>query len=239
MRRLALVRLCNAAFQVPHRMPRKPAPPVESKPKQIRKSPEVRSAEILAAAGKVFIRDGYAAFNLRSVAADVGIRLSTLQHHFPSRETLLAATLANVLGGWGAQLRAVAFDATIPMAERMKRVLQVNLDLMLEQTTGPVLWELFALSQREDFARRFAQASYLDFRRVFTRMMAEIRPDLSEQQLMAHATLIVAQTEGLTVFMRPDDPAELPVAAVRKALDQFVDGFLHVLMRQAPEPTPT
>lgn len=216
-------------------MRRKPDLPPETKPKQVRKSPEVRSAEILAAAGKAFIRDGYAAFSLRSVAADVGIRLSTLQHHFPSRENLLAATLAEVLGGWGAQLRAVAFDTALPVPERMKRVLQVNLDLMLEQTTGPVLWELFALSQREEFARRFAQTSYLDFRRVFTKMMAEVRPDLSDRQLMAHATLIVAQTEGLTVFMRPDDPAELPVAAVREALDQFVDGFLYVLMRQTPE----
>ncbi|WP_309645817.1 TetR/AcrR family transcriptional regulator [Phenylobacterium sp.] len=217
-------------------MSRKPAPAAEPKPKQIRKSPEVRSAEILAAAGRAFIRDGYAAFTLRGVAADVGIRLSTLQHHFPSREILLAATLADVLGGWGVRLRAVALDRTIPVPERMKRVLQVNLDLTLEHDTGPVLWELFALSQREEFARRFAQASYLDFRRVFTRMMAEVRPDLSERQLMAHATLIVAQTEGLTVFMRPDDPAGLPVAAVREALDLFVDGFMHVLMAQAPAP---
>lgn len=217
------------------RTPRKAAAQAEQKPKQVRKSPEVRSAEILAAAGKAFIRDGYAAFSLRTVAADVGIRLSTLQHHFPSRELLLAATLADVLGGWGVQLRAVAFDTSIPVPERMKRVLQVNLDLMLEHTTAPVLWELFALSQHEEFARRFAQKTYLDFRQVFVDMMAEVRPDLSAQQLMAHATLIVAQTEGLTVFMRPDDPAGLPVESVRQALDMFVDGFMHMLMRQAPD----
>lgn len=218
------------------RPPRRAAPSAEPKPKQVRKSPEVRSAEILAAAGRAFIRDGYAAFSLRTVAADVGIRLSTLQHHFPSRELLLAATLAEVLGGWGVQLRAVAYDTTVAVPERMKRVLQVNLDLMLEHTTAPVLWELFALSQHEEFARRFAQETYLDFRHVFVDMMAEVRPDLSARQLMAHATLIVAQTEGLTVFMRPDDPAQLPVAAVREALDQFVDGFMHMLMRQAAEP---
>lgn len=215
-------------------MPRN-APPEPPKPKQVRKRPEVRSAEILAAAGRVFVRDGYAGFSLRSVAADVGIRLSTLQHHFPSREALLAATLKEVLGSWGARLRAVAFDTSIPIPSRMKRVLQVNLDLILEQTTAPVLWELFALSQREEFARRFAQNTYLDFRRVFMRMMAEVRPDLSDRQLMAHATLIVAQTEGLTVFMRADDPADLPVESVRQALDQFVDGFLYELMRQKPD----
>lgn len=216
-------------------MPQKAATLRKPKPKQIRKSPEVRSAEILAAASRVFIRDGYAAFTLRNVAADVGIRLSTLQHHFPSREELLAATLADVMGGWGTQLRSVAFDTSIPVPERMKRVLQLNLDLMLEHTTGPVLWELFALSQRDESARKFAQTTYLDFRRVFTRMMAEVRPDLSTKQLMAHATLIVAQTEGLTVFMRPDDPAKLPVKSVRQALDQFVDGFMHTLIHQAPD----
>lgn len=207
----------------------------ERKPKQIRKSPEARSAEILAAAGKIFIRDGYAAFNLRSVAAEVGIRLSALQHHFPTRETLLGATLAKVLGGWGTQLRVVAYDTAIPVPERMRRVLQLNLDLMLEHATAPVLWELFALSQHEEFARRFAQKTYFEFRMVFVGIMAEVRPDLSAQQLMAHATLIVGMTEGLTVFIRPDDPARLPVEYVREALDQFVDGFLDRLMRQVPD----
>lgn len=209
--------------------------PEAPKRKQVRKHPDVRSAEILAAAGRVFVRDGYALFTLRSVAAEAGIRLSSVQYHFPSREVLLAATLKDVLGGWGVQLRAVAFDKQIPAPDRMKQVLQVNLDLMLEQTTAPVLWELFALSQHEEFARKFAQATYLDFRHVFTGMMAEVRPDLSPQQLMAHATLIVAQTEGLTVFMRPDDPAGLPVEAVRRALDQFVDGLMYVLMREVPD----
>jgi len=219
-------------------MPRKTAAPAESKPRQVRKSPEARSAEIIAAAGTVFIRDGYAAFSLRSVAAEVGIRLGTLQHHFPSREGLLAATLADVLGGWGVRLRAVAFDTSLPVAERIRGVLHVNLDLTLEQTTAPVLWELFALSQHEEFARRFAQKTYLDFRKVFTRLMAEVRPDLSPHQLMAHATLIVAQTEGLTVFMRPDDPAQVPVEAMREAIDQFVDGFMYMLMRQPAAPKP-
>lgn len=217
-------------------MPSKKNTAAERKPKQVRKSPEARSAEILAAAGKIFIRDGYAAFNLRSVAADVGITLSAVQHHFPSRETLLAATLSDVLGGWGTQLRAVAYDTAIPVPERIRRVLQLNLDLMLEYTTAPVLWELFALSQREEFARKFAQTTYLDFRNVFVGMMAELRPDLSSEQLMAHATLIVGMTEGLTVFIRPDDPAQLPVTYVREAIDQFVDGFLGRLMFQTPAP---
>ena len=212
-------------------MPSKKIASVQRKPKQVRKSPEARSAEILAAAGKIFVRDGYAAFNLRSVAADVGIALSAVQHHFPTREMLLAATLTHVFDNWKTQTRLVADDTSIPVRERMRRVLQRNFDIILEHTAAPVLWELFALSHREEFARKFAQTTYLDFRRVFVGMMAELRPDLSERQLMAHATLIVGMTEGITLFSRPDDPADLPADYVREAMDQFVATFLDKLMQ--------
>jgi AcrR family transcriptional regulator len=203
-----------------------------AKPKHRRKRPDVRSAEIVEAAAKAFVRDGYASFNLRAVAADVGIRLSSLQHHFPTRESLITAALEFVMEGWNPQFYEIAGRKNLKPVERLKRILHLNLDLIINQPAASVLWELFALSRHEDFAMQFAQESYLEFRRMFAELLREVRPDLSDDQLMAHATLIAAQTEGLTLFMRPGDPAGLSPTSIREALDIFAEGVVEKVTRQ-------
>jgi len=68
---------------------------------------------------------------------------------------------------------------------------------------------------------------------MFARVLAEAGPNLSDAQLMAHATLVTAQTEGLVAFMRPDDPAGLSVESIREALDLFAEGIFETIARQS------
>ncbi|ADG78869.1 Transcriptional regulator, TetR family OS=Tsukamurella paurometabola (strain ATCC 8368 / DSM/ CCUG 35730 / CIP 100753 / JCM 10117 / KCTC 9821 / NBRC 16120/ NCIMB 702349 / NCTC 13040) OX=521096 GN=Tpau_2260 PE=4 SV=1 [Tsukamurella paurometabola] len=57
----------------------------------------VRAPQIVAAARRVLIRDGVARASLRSVAAEAGIPLGTLQHVFPSKQLLLQAVIEQVV----------------------------------------------------------------------------------------------------------------------------------------------
>src|SRR3954447_12327695 len=50
-----------------------------------------RQAEIVRVATALFARHGYRAVGMRSIADAVGIRTSSLYHHFPSKEDLLFA----------------------------------------------------------------------------------------------------------------------------------------------------
>ncbi|MCT9819258.1 TetR/AcrR family transcriptional regulator [Microbacterium sp. W1N] len=52
-----------------------------------------RRARILEDAMALFARDGYTDTSLREIAAAVGVSKSTLLHHYPSKEELLAAVL--------------------------------------------------------------------------------------------------------------------------------------------------
>ncbi|WP_307846189.1 TetR/AcrR family transcriptional regulator [Rhodococcus sp. CX] len=49
--------------------------------------------EILDAAGELFVTRGFAATSTRAIADSVGIRQASLYHHFPTKESILAALL--------------------------------------------------------------------------------------------------------------------------------------------------
>jgi AcrR family transcriptional regulator len=53
--------------------------------------PSARRDDIVEAATQLFARDGYHAVGMRAIAEAVGIRSSSLYHHFPSKQALLAA----------------------------------------------------------------------------------------------------------------------------------------------------
>jgi len=55
---------------------------------------EARRSAIVAAAMRVFSQHGYRSGSLRDVAAEAGMSMSTLMHHFPRKDDLLLAVLA-------------------------------------------------------------------------------------------------------------------------------------------------
>lgn len=56
----------------------------------------VRREEIVAAAARIFARQGYAAVGMRDIAEAVGIRGASLYHHFASKEEILYAVCLTV-----------------------------------------------------------------------------------------------------------------------------------------------
>lgn len=52
-----------------------------------------RRDEILAAALRLFVRDGYAATGIRAIAAEVGIREASIYYHFRSKDEIFGAII--------------------------------------------------------------------------------------------------------------------------------------------------
>ena len=69
---------------------------------------ETRVPEVIDVSIDVLIATGYAGYSINRVANDAGIRLSTLQHYFPTREALLRATLEEIARRHLERFRAVA-----------------------------------------------------------------------------------------------------------------------------------
>ncbi|WP_456284761.1 TetR/AcrR family transcriptional regulator [Microbacterium sp. JZ70] len=74
-------------------------------PKRVRIDAEERKRQILDAAIRTFGRQGYRQGALKDIAAEVGISLQGVLHHFGTKEALLAATLRH-----RNEIRAASFD---------------------------------------------------------------------------------------------------------------------------------
>ncbi|MGE0625651.1 MAG: TetR/AcrR family transcriptional regulator [Pseudomonadales bacterium] len=190
--------------------------------------------EILVSACEVLVRDGYAGFNLRKVAAEVGVQLRTVQYHFKNREALLGAAVERALIEWG---RAYFDIVKTPESaeQKLRDVLRLNLDLTERPSTSQLLLECFALAQHDALIREIVQSQYYEYRRLIAKLLHEIRPDLSDEGTMGFATVFAAQMEGLTVVLHSDDPNRPNEAALRLALDVQCDAFISAL-REHREP---
>lgn len=189
-------------------------------------STPARVDEILAKARLVLVRDGYAAFNLRKVAAEVGVRLATIQHHFATREALLSAAIARAMQEWGARYHEIACRTARAPERRLRELQEQSFAFLDDPTTAPLIVECFALAQHDASVRSVVQTQYAAYRGLFADVLHEIRPGLSRETLLAFATVLTAEMEGLTLMLRSDDPHRPPRAALARALRSQFDAFV-------------
>jgi AcrR family transcriptional regulator len=183
----------------------------------------------------VLVRDGYANFNLRKVAAEVGVRLNTVQYHFENRENLLAAAIKKAMEDWGCAYVRILSQGDRSVDERLRRVQHLGLDFLDEPSTAPLLVECFALAQHDASVREIVQSEYFAYRRLFADLLRELRPDLSADELMAFATVFAAQMEGFVLLLRRDDPHRPSDPHLRRAIDSQCDAFVAALRAYRPE----
>lgn len=79
-------------------------------------APEVKRAEIAAAALKRFLADGYESASVGKIAADVGVAQNTVYWYFKSKDELLAGALECMSASLYRQFTAMAH---LPMLDRL------------------------------------------------------------------------------------------------------------------------
>ena len=165
-----------------------------------RGSKATRVPEILQTAARLLARQGYAAFTTRRVAEEEGIRLSTLQHYFPTREELLSRTLSGLIERYAALFRGATDIAGVPPEAR----LQALIDAGMAELTAPEVadfWiEVWAMGRHVPFARQLATEAYELGTREIARLIAEINPRLGARECADRARTISIQFEGLMVL---------------------------------------
>ena len=115
--------------------PRTPSPRTLSSPRSAARSSARSSREkILEIAETLFAQRGYAGVGLAEIAAGVGLRKSSLFHHFGTKRALYNAVLAGVLDRLEASLAPVT-RARIGHAERLERWLDAMVDVLAERQT--------------------------------------------------------------------------------------------------------
>ena len=160
-----------------------------------------RATQIMVAALEIFAADGYAGLSMRNLAKHLDLRLSTVQHYFPTKNQLLEAMLHHAYDVYVQSLQSVLDSQR--HASPAKRF-AAALDMYLRDTEDPfaygIFFELCALANRDDFASEILSAILERARSGFSQMMRDLDAGLSERQCEMRARLIVAQIQGLAPF---------------------------------------
>ncbi|MGF6919764.1 TetR/AcrR family transcriptional regulator [Paraburkholderia sp. 40] len=181
-----------------------------------------RVPEIIEVSMHVFATLGNAGFTQRKVASDAGIRLSTLQHYFGTREDLLRATLKAMADRYIELFRALAKDKLLSPEARLDAIMDETFAGIMapDARTAAFALEHWSLAEREDFARKLSAEITAEFQDIFAGLVAKINPALTSGECALRGALLVSQLQGLLVFLRragdnaPDPNAFLAAAKV-------------------------
>jgi AcrR family transcriptional regulator len=91
---------------------------------RIVKRAEVRQDEILDAAQRLFLRDGYADTPIQAILDEVGIAKGTFYHHYPSKSDLLDALVRRVIDQMMVFIGTIIDDPALSAVEKMTRLCQ-------------------------------------------------------------------------------------------------------------------
>jgi len=190
--------------------PRKRSAARRARPAQPRRRGIARIEEILDAARHVLAQEGYAEFSLRRVARQVNIRLSTLQHYFPSRDDLFRAVVERTVAAYDAAYVRQSAQWGKTARSKLAGMVRYLLDDLRQPDTAGFFVEFWARGMRDPEAGRLLQQAYRHHRDRIRIAMAPLNPSMSGRTAELRALLVAALIEGMTIFIggqRTRDPS--------------------------------
>lgn len=179
-----------------------------------------RARAILEATRTIFANDGYAGLSMRAVATKVGVNLSTVQHYYPSKDNLIEALLSQTLQDYQA-----AVDLFTPSGSQSSNLdqhqFEALIDYFLDDISTPessgMLSELWALAYRHTFAADILDQMLTRSRKVFRNLIRNRMPTLAPEQCELRGALMVAQLQGLTLYLATSRPQHKELTGLKTA----------------------
>lgn len=182
-----------------------------------------RAQEILQAARLLFAAEGYAGLSMRGLATGLGMSLSNVQHYYPGKDLLIEAVLLSTMNSFQGKIDNIA--KTMSAASRIAQ-LNATIDMFLEELNDPVthgvFFEIWALAGRNAFASALMDKMLARERKSIFKLIQGMSADISDEQAMQRAILIVAQIEGMMLFRLHKNTQKAEVRAIHAALREAV-----------------
>jgi AcrR family transcriptional regulator len=209
-----------------------PPPSRSSRRSQAERSTESRE-RLLSAAIRLLKDGGYSAASVKAIAAEAGMSLGSLQHHFPTKAKLMTAVVERLaekrLATYQAQAEVIAdplaryissFDSTWALVKEPEFV--AVLEILLARRSDPELWSESeaAIEATEAFLKQWV-----------SRLAADVGdpPAVAQFRRSLSNTFLYGLAMQLTVGMDPAEAEEL--AKYWKALTILAGGHPEILPR--------
>lgn len=113
---------------------------------KLNRSGATTRARIVEAAIVVMAERGFAGITLQAVAAEAGVLYGNLTHHYPSRDKLIEALLGALLERYRTRFTELAEVIASKPDDSLEEIVRWLLDDAVQQQTGPVFLELWAMA---------------------------------------------------------------------------------------------
>lgn len=198
--------------------------------------PADRRGAIIATATALFARDGYGAVGMRAIADAVGIRASSLYHHFPSKVDLLhAVCLVATEAFITAQLPEL--EAGGSPRERLSRVLRAHVlyfhEHRLEETVG--LRELAVLREQAPALHEDVQRHRRGYQHAIQAVIEEgvSAGEFTVPDARLAALAVLGLVNSINAWFVPGG-----AASIEEVADAYVTMSVGGLLTAAPPPRP-
>lgn len=161
---------------------------------------EAGAARVLHAAKRLFVRGGGSGFSARGVAKEAALSLGAVQHFFPTRAALLAATLESVVNEYETAYSAIFAALPLDGEARLMRVIDWLIDDSWRPQTRQFFLGFWALSCHDRNAARLLDQAYAHHCANLAAFVKAARPALGDARCRALALQVAALIEGLTVL---------------------------------------
>jgi TetR/AcrR family transcriptional regulator len=192
------------------------------RPVRARRKGMARVEEILEAARHVLATEGYAEFSLRRIAREVNIRLSTLQHYYPSKDDLFRALVERTV---------IAYDeAYVRQSEAWGRTARSRLAGMVRYLvddqrrpgTHGFFMEFWGRGRRDPMSARLLHQAYRQHRDRIRIAMAPLNPSLSGRTAELRAAIVAAMIEGLVIYFAGEQPHDPALDGLEEEIERWV-----------------
>jgi AcrR family transcriptional regulator len=174
----------------------------------------------------LLVADGYEGISIRRVATAAGVSIGAVQHHFPTKDALLAAAMDRVSQQFEERLERRLAPGAGP-AEVLRAVADELLSAGEERRPASVIWLVrMARAAVHEPTAEVHRRGWQQVEDLLAALIAAVRPDLTDQAARDEATLLLALLDGLAgaVAVEPGRlPGERAEALLARYLDALVD----------------
>ncbi|TWJ24099.1 TetR/AcrR family transcriptional regulator [Micromonospora endolithica] len=127
-----------------------------------------RRRQIVDAARRCFLREGFHRATMQDVIAEAGLSVGAVYRYFPSKADLITAIAEDAIGGAGGVLaETIRQDPPLPLLEALDRILAYVETQAGEEGVLRIAIQVWGEAQRDPALGAFVAATYNGLRRHF------------------------------------------------------------------------
>lgn len=184
---------------------------------------------ILQTALAVLIDHGYKDLTFRRIAQLCGMKPGNISYYFKSKDELVRALLEAVARSYEETMEMAVRSAGDDPERKLANLIAFILEDIPTKKTTRIFPELWALANHDDFVKERVDELYAREHAHFDVIIAEINPDLPQQEREVVTAFITASLEGTTVLAGYEKPWEHAIPQMLAIATQCFVGYIKAM----------